>query len=203
MPEPVAITVSNLGAARARSALAEAYHAVRSFPDRVLHRRRHAEARHRVSNMRRPKSILVVCHGNICRSPYLHAVLQRVLPDIAVSSAGFVGADRGAPVLSLDVSARRGIDLSRFRSQRLTPELVGGADVIIVMEPDQARYIERVYRVRRERLLIAGDLDPAVAPTRAIRDPWMKSVDVFESSFSRLDRCAATLAAALNQSRGR
>lgn len=202
-PLLVQLTVANLGAARARSALIAAYQAARNLPDRILHHRRHVEARRRVSRMRRPRSILVVCHGNICRSPYLHAVLQRALPDIAVSSAGFIGRDRSVPILSLEVSARRGIDLSRFRSQPLTPEHVRRAELIIVMEPSQARYIERVFRVRPERLVIAGDLDPAVAPTRAIRDPWMKSLDVFESSFSRLDRCAATLSAAFTRSPGR
>lgn len=153
--------------------------------------------------MNRPRSILVVCHGNICRSPYLHAVLQRALPDIAVSSAGFIGRDRRVPVLSLEVSSRRGIDLSSFRSQPLTPENVCRADLIIVMEPNQARYLRRVFRVRPERLVIAGDLDPATGPTRAIRDPWMQSVHVFESSFDRLDRCAVTLAAVLNRGAAR
>ena len=175
-----------------------AYHAARNLPDRALHRRRHSAARRRVSEMSRPRSILVVCHGNICRSPYLHAVLQRALPDIRVSSAGFIGRDRRVPFVSLEVSARRGINLSRFRSQSLTPENVRAADLIIVMEANQARYMERVFGVRPERLFIAGDLDPARSATRAIQDPWMQSVHVFESAFDRLDRTAATLVAALN-----
>jgi protein-tyrosine phosphatase len=196
------LSVANLVATRVRAALIAAYHLARNLPDRILHPRRHFAAHRRVSRMDRPRSILVVCHGNICRSPYLQAVLQRALPDIAVSSAGFIGRDRRVPVISLEVSARRGIDLSRFRSQSLTPENVSRADLMIVMEPGQARYIERVFGVRPERLVIAGDLDPERGPTRAIRDPWMQSVHVFESSFDRLDRCAATLVTVLSRGAG-
>jgi len=129
--------------------------------------------------------------------------LQRALPDIAVSSAGFIGRGRPVPILSLEVSARRGIDLSGFRSTALTPENVRQADMIIVMERDQARYVRRVFHVSPHRLFIAGDLDPETGSTRAIRDPWMQSVHVFESSFDRLDRCASTLSAALNRGAGR
>jgi protein-tyrosine-phosphatase len=192
------VSVANPAARRVRAALKAAYHSARDLPDRILHPRRHSEARRRLSRMTRPRSILVVCHGNVCRSPYLHAVLQHAFSDVAVSSAGFIGRDRRVPVLSLEVSARRGIDLSGFRSQPLTPENVRRADLIIVMDSGQARYIERAFGVRPERLVIAGDLDPVKSPTRAIRDPWMQSVLVFESSFDRLDRCAATLVAALN-----
>jgi protein-tyrosine phosphatase len=194
--------VANLAATRMRAALKSAYHSARNLPDRILHPRRHSAVRRRLSRMARPRSILVVCHGNVCRSPYLHAVLQRAFSDVSVSSAGFIGRDRRVPLLSLDVSARRGIDLSRFRSQPLTPENVRPADLIIVMDAGQARYIERVFLVKPERIVIAGDLDPAASPTRAIRDPWMQSAHVFESSFDRLDRCAVTLVAVLNRGAG-
>jgi protein-tyrosine-phosphatase len=128
--------------------------------------------------------------------------LQRAFSDVAVSSAGFIGRDRAVPALSLEVSARRGIDLSRFRSQALTFANVQWADLIIVMDAGQARYVERVFLVRPEKVVVAGDLDPKASPTRAIRDPWMQSINVFESSFDRLDRCAATLVSVLSWGAG-
>jgi protein-tyrosine phosphatase len=184
--------------ARARATLALAYRVARSVPDRLLHGRRHLAARRQVSQLGRPRTILVLCHGNICRSPYLHGVLQRMLPDVAVSSAGFVGRNRPVPAASLEVSGGRGIDLSKFRSSLLTPTSVHQADLIIVMDPDQAAYVERAYRVKRKRIVIAGDLDPAAATTRAIKDPWRHPRHVFESSFDRLDRVAQTLVSAVN-----
>jgi hypothetical protein len=61
------------------------------------------------------------------------------------------------------------------------------------MDADQARHLSRVFRVPGARIIVAGDLDPVVCPTRAIRDPWGQSIDVFGLSFDRLDRCAKTL----------
>jgi len=173
------------------------YRAARNLPDRVLHRRRHWLALDRVAQIGRPRAILVVCHGNICRSPYLQAVLQRALPDVSVASAGFIGHDRPVPAASLEVSARRGLDLRRFRSQLISPESVRGADLIIAMDAEQARHLRRRFRVNNARIVIAGDLDPQPSPTRGIPDPWRQSVEAFESSFNRLERCAESLLSAL------
>lgn len=182
-----------------RGYLKALYHAVRNLPDRILHQRRHAAVRRHLAAMRRPRRILVLCHGNICRSPYLAAVLQRALPDIAVSSAGFVGADRPVPQFSLELSARRGLDLSRFRSRPIFDDDVSNANLLIVMDARQARQLRRLFQVDAERIVIAGDLDPRSSSTRAIRDPWKQTVEVFESSFARLDRCAETLVRALGR----
>jgi protein-tyrosine phosphatase len=169
------------------------YHAARNLPDRLLHRRRHEAVRQQLSSRRRPRTILVVCYGNVCRSPYLEAVLQRALPDVTVSSAGFVGSDRKVPAISMALSADRGLDLSHFRSRPLMPDSVNSADLIVVMDSDQAREITRRFAIRRSTIVIAGDLDPSFTGSRAIIDPWNKSRDVFIASFDRLDRCAAVL----------
>jgi low molecular weight protein-tyrosine phosphatase len=176
-----------------------AYHAIRNLPDRLLHRRRHNAVRMRLSSAHAPRKILVVCYGNVCRSPYLQAVLQRALPKTEVISAGFVGADRAVPDASLAISAKRGLDLSRFRSRPLVPPVVTGADLIIVMDARQAQEIATRFPVNRARILIAGDLDPKFDQTRAIRDPWNQPSEVFEESFDRLDRCAAVLVSVLER----
>src|SRR5438046_10580226 len=71
---------------------------LRNTPDRLLHARRRREARGRLAG-RRPASVLVICHGNICRSPFAAALLARELAPhgIPVTSAGFVGAGRRGP----------------------------------------------------------------------------------------------------------
>jgi protein-tyrosine phosphatase len=144
-----------------------------------------------------PKTILVVCHGNICRSPYLQAVLQRLLPATTVTSAGFLSSGRRIPEVSLTIVARRGFDLTEFKSRAISADLVNAADVIIVMDVNQSRGIRARFHVPPSRVVIAGDLDPRFDETRAIRDPWSATEDVFEAAFDRLDRCAATFVTAL------
>jgi protein-tyrosine phosphatase len=143
--------------------------------------------------MQRPREILVVCHANVCRSPYLQAVLQRALPDLAIKSAGFVATDRAVPEISVALSAKRGLDLSLYRSCPLTQSTIKSADLVIVMDSNQARQIRMLFPIIHAPIVVAGDLDPKFDSSRAITDPWNRSSDVFESSFNRLDRCAATL----------
>ena len=185
----------------ARQALKRAYHATRNLPDRVLHRPRHFAVRERLSRAPRPRKILVVCQGNICRSPYLQAVLQRALPDLTVVSAGFFGSDRAVPEIQVALGAKRGVDFSRYRSRPLTPSTVGTADLVIVMDSYQARRLAGFFPINPARIVVAGDLDPRFDAKREINDPWNQSSDVFESSFDRLDRCAATLVAILQKSK--
>jgi protein-tyrosine phosphatase len=186
---------------RARRIFKSAYRSTRNLPDRILHRRRHREALARLSRMQRPREILVVCHANVCRSPYLQAVLQRALPDIAVKSAGFVGSDRAVPAISLALSATRGLDLSMYRSRPVKRSTVTSADLVIVMDSNQARHIGTLFPMNHAPIVVAGDLDPEFDSSRAITDPWNQSDDVFESSFNRLDRCAATLARVLQRAK--
>jgi protein-tyrosine phosphatase len=174
-------------------ALKAVYKWVRHTPDRMLHRRRHREARERLLRLQTVRSILVVCHGNICRSPYLEAVLRRELPAVDVTSAGLVGPDRPVPKNSLMVTAERGLDLSTFRSRPLSRVNAREIDLVIVMDPAQARHMTRMLGVSPKRIIVAGDLDPVKARTRAIQDPWRQPLAVFRASFDRLDRCAATI----------
>src|SRR4051812_22127355 len=166
-----------------------AYHAARNLPDRLLHNRRHRIARRRAAARLGARSILVVCYGNVCRSPYMEAILRRDLPNVAVMSAGFVGSDRPAPAASLSLSAERGLDLTAHRSRPLSPSEVTGADLIIVMDADQSREVCARFLVDPGKVVIAGDLDPRFAERRAILDPWNQRPEVFAASFDRLDRC--------------
>jgi protein-tyrosine phosphatase len=168
-----------------------------NLTDRMRHGRRHAAIRQKLSNMPRPRTLLIVCYGNVCRSPYLEAVLRRKVPDIHVASTGFTGTGLTVPPHALVVAARKGLDLSSFRSTTIQPWRARTADVVIVMDEAQARYLASYVGVHPKRILIAGDLDPAKSPSRTIQDPYQQSIVEFEACFDRLDRCAATLAESL------
>lgn len=181
-----------LAAMRVRASRVKAF--LRLRRDGWLHSGRHRRARERIRRLSRPRRIVVICHGNICRSPYLEAVLRRALPDIEVSSAGFVGPGRMVPEYGTAAASRRGLDLTSHRSQLLSKEILGRADLVIAMDPRQARFVVRQLGYPAGRIIIAGDLDPRSGEYRAIRDPWRQPLDIFESSYTRLDRCAAVLA---------
>ncbi len=186
--------------AQLTGAVKAAYTQLRYMPYRMLHRRRHADVREKLRGLGDVRSILVVCYANVCRSPYLQAILGRELPAVNVISAGLAVSYRPVPPHALLLAAKRGLDLSAFRSRPLSRVNARGFDLVIVMDSAQRSHVARVSGVSPSRIIVAGDLDPEPSATRAIADPWGKSLEAFADSFDRLDRCAATISAVIQHS---
>lgn len=181
-----------------RGTLVDWLRGLRHAPDRILHgRRRRVAARWlRGTN---PRSVLFVCHGNICRSPFAAASFEQSLPStlsgtITTSSAGFIGPERSSPSTALSVGQRYGIDLSAHRSALLTSQKVQTSDLIVVMSRDQAKGIRARLARNSRNVLVLGDLDPLPIRRRSILDPWAGPDAAFEASYSRIDRCVRELA---------
>lgn len=102
------------------------------------------------------ENILVVCVGNICRSPMAEALLQHELKekaDISVSSAGLGAlAGHNASKHAVTLMAQRGLDISGHRARQLTPELVGDCDLILVMEKGHRRALDSVEPAARGKI---------------------------------------------------
>lgn len=166
------------------------------LPDRILHplQRRRLERRLRREDV--PDTLLFVCLGNICRSPYAEKAFERASAGWSRSpravSAGFVGPDRPSPETAREVAQARGVDLSGHRSRQLTGDLLAAATVVFVMEPVQRKAIRR--KTGRDDVHLLGDLDPQWAGRRAIRDPVEQPREVFEEVFERIDRIVERLA---------
>jgi len=168
--------------------------AAERLANRVGHARRHREVARRIARDPRPERILVICHANLCRSPYMAAVLQRLLPNLPVTSAGLFGAGRRVPAEALECARHHAVDLGEHRSTLLTRSIIDAADLVVVMEPRQARMLIGGFGVPADRVVVAGDLDPRNVDPRRIEDPWGKDLATFERTFLRLGRCARALA---------
>jgi protein-tyrosine phosphatase len=169
---------------------------VRRTPERLLHPLRRRKALEALRARARPKSVLVICHGNICRSPVAAGLLRRALEphDIAVESAGLIGFNRPAPPEALAAAERHGLDLSDHRSRLLTANLARTTDLIVVMETGQQRQISERYGRRLADIVILGDFDPLPVDTRTIRDPVNDEPQIFDEVYERIARCARELA---------
>jgi protein-tyrosine phosphatase len=88
-----------------------------------------------------PKKVLVVCHGNVNRSPLCAAVLAS--RGVTVRSAGFVNPGKRASKKTRDWAAEQGYDLEGHRSQLLTPELMKWADIVIYMDNGNFRRLPK------------------------------------------------------------
>jgi protein-tyrosine phosphatase len=169
--------------------------------DRIAHPIRRRRTVRTLGNRGWPRSILFVCHGNICRSPYAAAAFERALPaalrsNMRIGSAGFIGPNRPAPSESLIVASRRGLDLSSHLSAQLSHDNIRNAELIVVMNAAQQRALIELYGRKPDTVVVLGDLDPQAIDTRAIRDPIGQSEEVFEASYDRIDRCLKELVSA-------
>jgi protein-tyrosine phosphatase len=89
--------------------------------------------------------VLVVCTGNVCRSPITEGLLrvafaERLGPDVLeVASAGTMGwTGSGAHPRSIRAAAERGVDISDHRAREASDEDVARADLIVAMAPEHA-----------------------------------------------------------------
>jgi protein-tyrosine phosphatase len=162
--------------------------------DVVLHPLRRRWARRAVAELRSTGSVLFVCSGNLCRSPFAAAVFQRAMlvvsrEDLRVASAGFVGIGRQPPPAAVDAAARRFYDLRSHRSKLVDRSIVSAATFIVVMDPGHREALHRRFQKPQNLVVILGDLDPQPIRERAVRDPIGQSASVFEESYDRIERC--------------
>ena len=132
-------------------------------------------------------NILVVCVGNICRSPMAEALLRHALhdsTDISVRSAG-LGAlvDYPASEHAEVLMAERGLDISGHKARQLSPELIAASDLILVMESGHKRAIDAedpTVRGKVYRLCEWQDKD--------IPDPFRQPRKAFEEALRLIDQ---------------
>jgi protein-tyrosine phosphatase len=149
------------------------------------------------------ETVLFVCFGNRCRSPYAAALFKQALPAevrgrMHVESAGFGAAGLACPVEAVSAARRFGVDLVLHRSNLLTPALARGADLIVAMDGQQRRQIRVLHRKRADQVIVLGDLDPEPIEARGIADPFGHTETTYLRTYQRLARCTRELALAIS-----
>jgi glycosyltransferase involved in cell wall biosynthesis/protein-tyrosine-phosphatase len=177
---------------------------------RIRRKLTHVVERRRVRRMRRTpalvtsalrsaRHVLMVCHGNIIRSPFAASLLARALtdsPSVTIASAG-LDAERGRPShpVAVQAAAALGIDLSGHRAAPLTPEAVDRADVIFVMDVPQLVALKRRFPVARHKTFLLTCL--ANDEPLEIRDPVNEPPSVFHRCYEHISDAVRSLAPVL------
>ncbi|NLP62034.1 low molecular weight protein-tyrosine-phosphatase [Paraburkholderia sacchari] len=131
--------------------------------------------------------VLVVCEGNICRSPLACAMLAQALPDIGFSSAGthaLVG--EGADPRVLEMARERGVQLEKHVATALTDEQVRAADLILTMTKVQREQIEQAWPYARGKVYRLNENDGV-----DVVDPYQRHRVAFELAFAQIEHGVA------------
>jgi protein-tyrosine-phosphatase len=120
--------------------------------------------------------ILIVCTGNLCRSPMAMALLQDKLSqdearqDWQVESAGTWGAE-GRPASDHAVAemAERGIDLSSHQARPVTGDMVSEADLVLVMTQNHAEAVKTAFPDQAHKIHLFSQM---VGKAYDIYDPY-------------------------------
>lgn len=141
-------------------------------------------------------SILVVCVGNICRSPTGERLLKGYLPEKEISSAG-IGALVGnqADDKALKVSLEHNVSLDGHIARQLTPSLCRENDLILVMEKRHIDSISNICPEARGKTMLFGHWIEG----REIPDPYKKSEEAFLFVYDLLDDAAKAWAKVLSK----
>ena len=125
-------------------------------------------------------SILVVCIGNICRSPLAEAMLAKALPEARVESAGLEAlVGRPAAKEMQEAGKAYGVDLSGHRGRQVLQPQLEAMDVIFVMENNQRTYLCEKYPHLFGRVFLLSHFSPGDMKGKEIADPYRMSQGVF------------------------
>ncbi|WP_288403737.1 low molecular weight protein-tyrosine-phosphatase [Acinetobacter modestus] len=131
------------------------------------------------------QSILVVCVGNICRSPMAEYLLKQDYPQLTIESAGISGlsghpADDKAQLCMQHL----GIDISGHIAKKLNAEHLKKADLILVMSKNQQAHIEQTWPFAKGKVFRLGHWQNKNVP-----DPYQHDQAFFDETCQLIQQC--------------
>jgi protein-tyrosine phosphatase len=129
------------------------------------------------------KSILIVCEGNVCRSPMAMGLFARQLEGAQITSAG-TGAlvGEGADPMAIELMAESGIDLRAHVATAVDPRIIRAADLVLTANTAQKQSIERAFPFARGRIFRLRE-----HANRDVSDPYKRDRKAFEAALSEID----------------
>lgn len=145
------------------------------------------------------KNILILCHGNIIRSPFAASLITQALGEqasVSIASAGLEAVPGRSPhPTALLTAAARRVDLSSHAASPLDPGLVAKSDAIFVMEIPQLVELRRRFPEARAKTFLLSCLAPETP--LEITDPVDGDESVFQACFDHITRAVRPVVSVL------
>lgn len=147
--------------------------------------------------------VLMVCLGNICRSPLAEGLLKsKVNPDkVMVDSAGtsnYHVGDTPDP-RSIEVAKKYGLDITDQLGRQFTQDDFETFDYIYVMDNSNYRNVILLARTKKDQEKVSLILDKIFPDEEAsVPDPYHGGEHGFENVYKMLDEATNIIAKELN-----
>ncbi len=143
--------------------------------------------------------ILMVCLGNICRSPLAEGILKsKVSKDsFFIDSAGTAGYHIGNPpdIRSIAVAKKHGLTISNQKSRQFTKKDFDSFDFIYAMDTSNLKSILALSRDENDKKkvkLILNEITPN--EDLSVPDPYYGGDNGFENVYKMLDEACQRIA---------
>jgi protein-tyrosine phosphatase len=150
-----------------------------------------------------PTKVLMVCLGNICRSPLAEGILQSKLPkkDYIIDSAGTANYHIGAAPdkRSVLIAKKFGIDISQQKCRQITKSDFEYFDYIYVMDTSNYKNVIAIApneASKQKVKLILNEVDST--SDLEVPDPYYGEMEYFEHVFHLLDEACTIIASKIH-----
>ena len=131
------------------------------------------------------RSVLFLCLGNLCRSPFAATAARASLGEVQVDSAGFLQHDgRPSPAHVVSMARELGIDLTRSRAKRVSAAQVAAADLVVCMDVSHLLRMRQEFPEALHKTTLLGLFDPPGAAE--ISDPYDMGPDATRAVLQRI-----------------
>jgi protein-tyrosine phosphatase len=134
-------------------------------------------------------TILFVCRGNICRSPFAERYSRNTLPkNLQISSCGYIRQNgREPPPEATSAAIKFGVNLSDHQAHEVTEEMLQNSDMIIVFDESNFRILADRYKDYKRKIWFLSEICPDLP--LFIEDPFRKNGESCEKVYSVIGYC--------------
>lgn len=139
--------------------------------------------------------ILIICIGNICRSPSAERILQQLMPNKEITSAGISAlVDEPIEENAAQLLNSHHYNSDNHHARQVSTEIVNNAELILVMEKKHQQILMQKYPAASGKVMLLGKWNNE----QEIHDPYKKSNDAFEHAFIIIEKNCNVWASRLN-----
>jgi protein-tyrosine phosphatase len=150
------------------------------------------------------RSVLFICKGNICRSPFAEHLARKLTASgkckLIIKSAGLqVASAEPSPFAAIEAAKKFDVDMTGHLSSALTHEQIESFDAIFAMEAWQLKKLSAEYVQHQKKFFLLPLIDNAVRrqfkgyQTYNIKDPYGGEMQEFVDCYKRIESCVRSV----------